>query len=249
VRRAPSGYAFGRDAFDAIAHEKFGQAWTGALEYRARSGLWTIAEYERAKVTAGSGMSGSGSGASGISFAPAWLPDEPLSKEYQAEREAHDRYVNAEEEFISRLEAGRLAASVLNTWTGKIKPIRCDFWRTSEAYQAVRHGIGPGGQGTLLISLPLSSAIEAPEKQNPPQKLGGAPPAADWPEFEKALEEEIDLIGFPAKDGPKGWRSKADVIRWIEARLGPDEEPGKTALKENVNRMLENIKNRLAENQ
>jgi hypothetical protein len=244
MRRAPSGYKFSRDEFDAIGRGTFGQAWTGDLEYRARSGLWTIAEYERAKVTPGSGMSGSGAG--GVSFAPSL--DDPASLQYQAEREARHRYVEAEAEFIARLEDGQLMASVLDTGSGEIKPVVREFWRTKEARQAVRRGIGPGGQGTLLIIIPLAVPDAVGEEANRPN-LGGAPPAADWPEIEKALEEEIRLVGFPSKDGPKGWRSKADVVRWVEEKLSNDEEPGKTALKENVNRMLKNTEKRLAGNQ
>jgi hypothetical protein len=170
MRRAPSGYKFSRDEFDAIGRGTFGQAWTGDLEYRARSGLWTIAEYERAKVTPGSGMSGSGAG--GVSFAPSL--DDPASLQYQAEREARHRYVEAEAEFIARLEDGQLMASVLDTGSGEIKPVVREFWRTKEARQAVRRGIGPGGQGTLLIIIPLAVPDAVGEEANRPN-LGGAP--------------------------------------------------------------------------
>ncbi|MGD0183778.1 MAG: hypothetical protein ABSC25_00845 [Roseiarcus sp.] len=70
---------------------------------------------------------------------------------------------------------------------------------------------------------------------------GGAPPAADWSAIQDSLEVEIDLVGFPRRDGSPGWRFKADVIRWVEKLTG-DDEPGKTALKDNVSRMLDNIR-------
>jgi hypothetical protein len=71
--------------------------------------------------------------------------------------------------------------------------------------------------------------------------VGGRPPAADWPALEEALEREIGCVGFPAKQGAPGWRTLADVVRWIEPLLGND-EPGKTALKQNVKKMLDRIR-------
>jgi hypothetical protein len=70
---------------------------------------------------------------------------------------------------------------------------------------------------------------------------GGRPPAADWLEIEKAVEAEIEKVGFPTRDGVPGWRYKADVVRFITPLLGTD-EPGETALKKNVAAMLERIK-------
>ncbi|WP_038381116.1 hypothetical protein [Bradyrhizobium elkanii] len=245
MRRAPSGYQFSRDAFDLIGREKFGEAWTGDLEYRARSGLWTIAEYEKAKVTPGSGMRGSG--AAGIFVAPstdAPATDDPASKGYQAEREARVRYEWAEPEFIARLESGQLAAFEMDPWSGKIKPIPRDFWRTSAAHRAVNRGKGPDHQAMLLISVAPTAVNSAAERR---EKLGGAPFAADWPALKQALKTEIQAVGFPSKQAEEGWRSQADVVRWIEERLG-DAEPGRTALKDNVKRMLEEIRAEMAGN-
>ena len=68
------------------------------------------------------------SGAAGIFVAPS--TDDPASKGYQAEREARVRYEWAEPEFIARLESGQLAAFEMDPWSGKIKPISREFWRT-----------------------------------------------------------------------------------------------------------------------
>jgi hypothetical protein len=70
---------------------------------------------------------------------------------------------------------------------------------------------------------------------------GGAPPAADWPAIEEKLAAEIDLVGFPHRKGAEGWRTQADVVRFVEQLTG-DAEPGKTALKQNVKRMLAEIR-------
>jgi hypothetical protein len=72
---------------------------------------------------------------------------------------------------------------------------------------------------------------------NVPKRKGGRPPAADWVALEVALNEEIDLVGLPRRDGVPGWRTIADAVKWIEKRTG-DDNPGKTALKENVGAMI-----------
>ncbi len=72
-------------------------------------------------------------------------------------------------------------------------------------------------------------------------RRAGAPTAADWAELEVALEREIEKVGPPHKGAEKGWRTKADVARWIVVRTG-DDEPGPSALKENVTKMLNRIR-------
>jgi len=168
----PSGYLSSRDAFNAIGREKHGAAWDGEIEYRARSGLWSIEDYNRARVTP-SRHSGSGAGAGGFRFGiskddPA---DDPASETYQAERMARRRYDDVKSEFIRRLEAGVLKAAVLDYWTGNIKSLEREFWRTGEASQAVTRGIGPGGHGVLLVidfRRSPDDAAQEPEAQSLP---------------------------------------------------------------------------------
>ncbi|MEY9674799.1 hypothetical protein [Bradyrhizobium elkanii] len=216
MRRAPSGYQFGRDAFDSIGREKFGQAWTGDLEYRARSGLWTIAEYEKAKVTPGSGMRGSG--AAGIFVAPS--TDDPASKGYQAEREARVRYEWAEPEFIARLESGQLAAFEMDPWSGKIKPISREFWRTSAAHRAVNRGKGPDQQAMLLISVATAGQPTAPET---PKKQTKQPIAKRMPAKQAAVHQAANaLYGSVAKarSAPTNTRDN-EINKWLaEQKLG-----------------------------
>ncbi|WLA79012.1 hypothetical protein [Bradyrhizobium elkanii] len=224
MRRAPSGYQLSRDAFDAIGREKYGAAWTGDLEYRARSGLWTIEEHELAKVTPGSGMSGSGFGSSHwpsarqparpVEFvAPARPADEvdPSSAAYQAEREARERYDWAEPEFIARLESGTIAAAVLNYSTGRIRPIGREFWRTGEAHQAVLHGIGPGGHGTLLMaSPPAATAAAQPKARTKPSVKRTPAKRAAVHQAANALYGSI----AEAKSAPTNARDAA-INKWL----------------------------------
>jgi hypothetical protein len=87
-----------------------------------------------------------------------------------------------------------------------------------------------------------------PEQSAKPKGNGGRPPSADWSAHEEAYNREVDDVGLPTKDGVPGWRSQSDVIRWLEPRLGDDENPGKTALKERVGGMMRRAEQRLAGN-
>jgi hypothetical protein len=98
-----------------------------------------------------------------------------------------------------------------------------------------------------LLAMPDWLRARTEEDLKNPKGRGGKPPAADWPALQEALEREIDLVGLPRKDGPPGWRTTADVVHWLEERTGED-NPGKTALKDNAKRMLENIRERKAGN-
>jgi hypothetical protein len=77
-------------------------------------------------------------------------------------------------------------------------------------------------------------------------KKMGRPPAADWPAIKVRLKAEIEAVGFPDNNGAPGWRTKADVVKFIEPLLGED-EPGRTSLFANVTRMLAELREEMAE--
>ena len=87
-----------------------------------------------------------------------------------------------------------------------------------------------------------------PDRKVKPKGKRGRPPSADWSAYEEAYNREVDTVGLPTKDGVPGWRSQSDVIRWLEPKLGDDENPGKTALKERVGEMMRRAEQRLAGN-
>ena len=76
---------------------------------------------------------------------------------------------------------------------------------------------------------------------------GGRPPAADWAELKKAYRQEVELVGPPSRDHEPGWQSQADVERWIAARTG-EFEPGKTALKVNTKRIMNEVEAEMTRN-
>lgn len=89
-----------------------------------------------------------------------------------------------------------------------------------------------------------------PTRASERKGVGGRPIAADWSEIEKALEAEIDVVGFPEKNGTEGWRSQADVEKWISSKLGKS-EPASSTVRAHVSSMLRDIaarKARIAKN-
>jgi hypothetical protein len=105
-----------------------------------------------------------------------------------------------------------------------------------------------------LLPTSLCKFLEGTPSQASPatqhRGKGGRPPAADWSAIRERLWRELDLVGLPRKDGPPGWRSMADVERYVEKLTGAD-EPGRTALKDNTKKMVEDWrkKEEKAENQ
>jgi hypothetical protein len=89
----------------------------------------------------------------------------------------------------------------------------------------------------LLTAVPLTPLAA---------KKMGRPIAADWPAIKEKLKAEIEAVGFPDKNGAPGWRTKADVVRFIYPLLG-DDEPGRTSLSTNATRMLAELREEMAE--
>ncbi|WP_338830183.1 hypothetical protein [Bradyrhizobium sp. 27S5] len=201
--------------FDAIGHEIFGDAWTGKMEYSARAGLWTIAEYEKAKVTPGSGMRGSG----GVTFAPSL--DDPSSAEYQAEREARLRYEQVCADFLSKLEAGELKAAELDTWNGRIIPIGRHAWRTRPAETMLSRGIGPFRHGSLLIVTPPEEPLVGKQPQH-----DGAGGRRRGPKVDKRETVKAKMRKFGIEEVQK-WSETA-----MAAEFGASRDTCRKALKE-----------------
>ena len=76
----------------------------------------------------------------------------------------------------------------------------------------------------------------------------GRPPKWDWDKIEAALEEQCrSKAGAPHRQqADKKWRTKADAYRWVYKHLNRvDGGPSDTAMKENVDPMLDRINARL----
>jgi hypothetical protein len=74
----------------------------------------------------------------------------------------------------------------------------------------------------------------------------GRPFAADWAALEERVRAEIDIVGFPDRNGAPGWQKQADVVKFLEPHCG-HYEPGKSALKDNVKRMLKKIASEISQ--
>ncbi|HWX31989.1 MAG TPA: hypothetical protein VNZ53_31720 [Steroidobacteraceae bacterium] len=77
---------------------------------------------------------------------------------------------------------------------------------------------------------------------------GGRPGKADWPALRVALRTEIEMVGFPTKEGVPGWRTNTDVAIWLSARLSDDEDVSPRTMRDRVSRMLSELKEELGRN-
>jgi hypothetical protein len=124
--------------------------------------------------------------------------------------------------FEGRVRARGLVAG------GNVSEIPTEYWRYAV--------IDPSGFAIDLHSMKKLQWFELcaddvlrvwPAAANPTaRRVGGRPMAADWQAHEEALNQEIDLVGLPRKDGVPGWQTQTDAIKFVERQLGEDESPG-----------------------
>jgi hypothetical protein len=196
-------------------------------------------------------------------FRPVWeeMHNNPGPKESWAEAEMRPNPVGEGWAKLWRaLESGRVASSGFDAANVR-REIPALAWVDLEFHvtpavdeqglrqpeadrpQCYREGAGPRERAVpafkevLVLVADVLKEFPAKGRDSASAPKGGRPPAADWSAIEEALNKEIDLVGLPCKHGSPDWRTLADVIRWVEKLTGTD-EPGKSALKDNVAKML-----------
>ena len=83
------------------------------------------------------------------------------------------------------------------------------------------------------------------EMRKPPRRPAGALAKWDWSAFEESFVEEVKTRGFPDKLNEEGWRTQADVARWVLdlpdfTRSGPAELPSLSTIKGYARRWMDN---------
>lgn len=73
-----------------------------------------------------------------------------------------------------------------------------------------------------------------------PRRKRGAKAQYDWPAIEAAFNARVGEIGYPDDQNEDGWRSQADVERWIAALAarGVGREPSESLCREHARRFL-----------
>ncbi len=85
------------------------------------------------------------------------------------------------------------------------------------------------------VRVTLKGALDTPR--------GGRPTVADWDAIEELLRREIKKRGPPSRDNEKGWWTKADVFRWMEAVLEDRKESAApSTIRDHVNAVLKGLK-------
>jgi hypothetical protein len=72
--------------------------------------------------------------------------------------------------------------------------------------------------------------------------VGGRPPTVDWETIEDALALEVKARGVPDRENPKGWRTQADVERWINNLLSDrGDQASDTTVRDHTREMLSRL--------
>lgn len=159
----PEGYITVRDALNRLGHQLFPSEWTGE-EHKARAGLLGQEEWLKVKDfggPTGGGAPGGGAAVNRARQSPTasiahWTGD-PSDPSYQAEYRANMRYAAAKRELRVQLEAGRLEAALLDSWTGKMHRAPTSMWRRHDADRMIAKEKAPipssRNTGTLMLRL------------------------------------------------------------------------------------------------
>lgn len=74
------------------------------------------------------------------------------------------------------------------------------------------------------------------------QTKGGRPTAADWETVKDALKIKIGEMGVPDRENPAGWRTQADVEKWVAELLQIRmEDAADSTIRDNTKRLLAKI--------
>jgi hypothetical protein len=166
----PSGYLSIQDALNQLGRQHFGTAWTGD-EHKARRGLMSLDEWLKIKdlpPARGGDAPGGGRGAR-FSQAARVLRvrrDDPAAPAYQDEHQASQRHTETCRRLRQMLEAGGLAAAILDPWTGRLHRVPTSLWRRHDAGRMIEKGEAriphSPNTGKLLIKSFVATAPKSP---------------------------------------------------------------------------------------
>lgn len=119
--------------------------------------------------------------------------------------------------------------------------LKADMRRPSEDFWVIS---GKGSVGYTRLTVNREKVVRTWPFEAVSKNRGGGVMKADWPEYERAFQREIDKRGFPGLDNVAGWQRQADVIRWIEGLLEIDRVPllGEATLTRHAREMMEKFR-------
>jgi hypothetical protein len=124
-------------------------------------------------------------------------------------------------------------------------PIPTWAWRTGLEIDWRGGGARSAAAGTPLVLADIHLRRADVERLWPPAPAqGGRPPAADREAVKLVVEAEIKRRGgFPERDGEKGWRTKADLVRFVHGVLADrGESAGDSTVGRYVTTILEELR-------
>jgi hypothetical protein len=178
----PNGFVSIHEALSRLGRARFPSEWTGE-EHRARTGLMSVEEASRP----GTGSSGGGMRMGGmIRERSSNIPvpaqaarattersrlTNPYDPSYQAEYRAAQRFEIVSHELRVLLEAGKLEAVILDSWSGRLHPVHVPVWRQHDANQMIKLGQAqiPPDRNTGSLLVKEFTIDSAPSKAPPPK--------------------------------------------------------------------------------
>jgi hypothetical protein len=115
-------------------------------------------------------------------------------------------------------------------------------WAESSAYcQAYETGQDYCAIYQIEVLLPIEDAAAVSTEARPKGKPG-RPSEVDWDAIEAVFQLRIGELGLPDRDNEKGWRTKADVIRWVRRLLADrNESAADSTIRDHLGSMLKRL--------
>lgn len=123
-------------------------------------------------------------------------------------------------------------------------PISDDGVRNSLQYTATVRSVRVSRQDVLALWFADDTARSAKVSPTDNRKnKGGRPPDYDWDAFNTEIIRVADLDGLPGPDGGEGWRTQADLIRymldWCEKNWG--RQPAESTVKMRISKIFQRV--------
>lgn len=178
-----------------------------------------------------------------IAFLDNWPTTAALAGFSPSERGAFDRCTAVITFLTQELEAGR-AVAVTTDARHRRHDVAAEHWRDS-AYDG-RWQDGGENLAEDLTDRGTSRFIRFPAVKATVGAGPGAPTKYEKEDLRKRFDAHCAEVGFPGESNERGWRTQADVARWLVEQIwaleGRNADPQSKAVKTYAKEFMERVK-------